>query len=201
MWWRMGHFDQSGDAAWKFSKRWLQEGPASPVTHKDNRLVDSFLEYFKWNHMIWFYYSGLKNIYTYNLRQKNWHILPVCLQRFSPSHSCLCRFELLPHCYLSHWVCRWFENHQRRLYADPKIRTAQHGLCEAGLMMTGTFQSMWTGKNKNVGVQLSERVVSPGSWWGCCWLGLCTRSCLPFPPGRFCLPQQTSASQRTCHWS
>lgn len=84
----------------------------------------------------------------------------MCLQRFSPFHSCLCRFELLPHCYLSHLVCRWFENHQRRLYADPKIRTAQHRLCEAGLMMTGTFpvnvyrKKMWEFSSVSVSCHL-----------------------------------------------
>ena len=49
-------------------------------------------------------------------------IVPVCLQRFAPSHSCLCRFELSPHHYLSRWVCRWFESRQRRLSADPAGR-------------------------------------------------------------------------------
>lgn len=34
MWWATGHFDQSGDEAWKFSKRWLPEAPASPDIHK-----------------------------------------------------------------------------------------------------------------------------------------------------------------------
>lgn len=63
--------------------------------------------------------SGLKFSYTFI-------ILPVYLQKCVPSHSCRCRFELSPPHYLSHWVCRWFENHQRRLSADPAVKTAEH---------------------------------------------------------------------------
>lgn len=62
------------------------------------------------------------------------YILPVCPQRFAPSYSCRGRAALLPHRYLFHWVCRWFENHQRRLYADPTVRAVQYRLCEKDIV-------------------------------------------------------------------
>lgn len=122
-------------------------------------------------------------------------ILPVCPQRFAPSYNCRGRASLLPHRYLFHWVCRWFVNHQRRLYADPTVRAVRYRLCEKDIVASVQIKKA---RNKTT-AQCVSRV--PGSWWWCCPLGLCTQSCLPSPLGRFCLPQQTSASQRTCRWS
>lgn len=45
--------------------------------------------------------------------------LPVFLERHVPSHSFPGRFELWPRHYLYHWVCRWFESHQRSWSSDP----------------------------------------------------------------------------------
>lgn len=182
MWWLTGHFDLSCDAAGTFSEQWLPRVPASPVPQGRfsyatgcnvppmhflmNQLQDSS--------------DSLGSLY----------ILPVCPQRFAPSYSCQGRAALLPHRYLFHWVCRWFENHQRRLYADPTVRAVQYRLCEKDIVET----------KKELRTQLSVSPV-PGSWWWCCPLGLCTQSCPPSPLGRFCLLQQTSASQRTCRRS
>lgn len=136
---------------------------------------------------------------------------PVHPQKRVLSRSCRDRFELLPHQNWSHWVCRWFENHQRRLSAAPAVKTAQRRLRYIFLGFANTAERLWCWQIAYIMHlcipqdyhyrKMHHSVFHvPGSWKWCRLPGLHTQSCLLSPPGRFCLPQQIFASQRSCRW-
>lgn len=213
----MGHFDPSYDGAGRSSERLLPGVPASPVPNTHNIVGDSST------------WAAICHLYIFKWIQrfvKSWVFWPNYSRNFHIFYLCVFKNLLLliavdvdtNRCPIT--TCPTESVDDSRTIREDYPQTLQWKKPSTDPVKLSGFASTaeWLWKSPNtprpletscisthnnriiIGIQLSMYHV-PGSWRWCCLQDLCTQSCQLFPLGRFCPPQQISASRRPCQQS